>query len=211
MQGLENDNSWPELTRFSTQPLWMYKNKRNINTDQTYLEKRILLSARTQHSWRTRIWKNINTISMHGEKFTQLHAAQRKLLRPLNNLENGSFSNRENLQYKKTADSALLSLFMRTNGKCNNSHAPSTGLSGILPSVRTQYFWRTRIWKIINTISMYGEKFYQLHAAQRQLLRLLEKRILQKKRAYNISKQQTRFYWKTAFKRFFWIQKTKSS
>ena len=31
------------------------------------------------------------------------------------NLENGSFRNRENLQYKKTADSVLLSLFMRTN------------------------------------------------------------------------------------------------
>ena len=43
---------------------------------------------------------------------------------------------REKLHYKKTADSVLLSLFMRTNGKCNNSHAP---LSGILPSVRAQY------------------------------------------------------------------------
>ena len=31
-----------------------------------------------------------------------------------NNRENGSFGNRENLQYKKTADSVLLSLFMRT-------------------------------------------------------------------------------------------------
>ena len=30
---------------------------------------------------------------------------------------------------------------------------PSTGLSGILLSVRTQYSWRTRIWKNINTIS----------------------------------------------------------
>ena len=28
------------------------------------------------------------------------------------------------LQYKKTANSVVLSLFMRTNGKCNNSHAP---------------------------------------------------------------------------------------
>ena len=37
---------------------------------------------------------------------------------------NRSFRNREDLQYKKTADSVLLSLFMRTNGKCNNSHAP---------------------------------------------------------------------------------------
>ena len=38
--------------------------------------------------------------------------------------KNRSFRNRENLQYKKTAGSVLLSLFMRTNGKCNNSHAP---------------------------------------------------------------------------------------
>ena len=37
--------------------------------------------------------------------------------------KNGSFRNKENLQYKKTADSVLLSLVMRTNGKCNNSHA----------------------------------------------------------------------------------------
>ena len=46
---------------------------------------------------------------------------------PKNNLKNGSFRNRENLLYKKAADSVLLSLFMRTNGKCNNCHAPSTG------------------------------------------------------------------------------------
>ena len=43
---------------------------------------------------------------------------------PKSNLENGSFRNRENILYTKTADSVLLSLFMRTNGKCNNSHAP---------------------------------------------------------------------------------------
>ena len=42
--------------------------------------------------------------------------------------KNRSFRNRENLKYKKTTDSVLLSLFMRTNEKCNNSHAPSTGL-----------------------------------------------------------------------------------
>ena len=45
---------------------------------------------------------------------------------------------------------------------------------------------------------MYREKFYQLHAAQRQLLRPLNN--LEKtdpteiERAYNIRKQQTRFY-----------------
>ena len=51
--------------------------------------------------------------------------------------KNGSFRNRENLQYKKTANSGVLRLFMRTIGKCNNSHAPSTGLRGILLSLRT--------------------------------------------------------------------------
>ena len=39
----------------------------------------------------------------------------------------------------ETTDSVLLSLLMRTNGKGKNSHAPSTGLSGIRISVRTQY------------------------------------------------------------------------
>ena len=43
----------------------------------------------------------------------------------LNNLENTpSESEKTYNKYKKTADSVLLSLFMRTNGKCNNSHAP---------------------------------------------------------------------------------------
>ena len=36
----------------------------------------------------------------------------------------------------KVADSVLLSLFMRDNEKCNISHAPSTGLSGIKFSER---------------------------------------------------------------------------
>ena len=40
------------------------------------------------------------------------------------NLETGSFRNRENLKNKKKADSVLLNLFMRTNGECNDSHAP---------------------------------------------------------------------------------------
>ena len=39
---------------------------------------------------------------MYGEKFYQLHVAQRQLLRPLNNLKkNGSFRYRENLKYEK--------------------------------------------------------------------------------------------------------------
>ena len=74
--------------------------------------------------------------------------------------KNWLFRYRENLQYKKTADSVWLGLFMRTNGKCNNSQAPSTNLGSILLFIRTQYSWRTRIWKNFNTISMHREKFY---------------------------------------------------
>ena len=46
------------------------------------------------------------------------------LINPINNLENRSFRNRESLQNKKTADSVLLSLFIRSNGTCSNSHVP---------------------------------------------------------------------------------------
>ena len=38
--------------------------------------------------------------------------------------KNGCFSNTENLHYKKAVDAVLLSLFIRTNGKCTNSYAP---------------------------------------------------------------------------------------
>ena len=55
------------------------------------------------------------------------------------NLENDIFRNRENLQYPKTAGSVLLSLLMRINGKCNNSHAPSTSSNSVLLSARTKY------------------------------------------------------------------------
>ena len=68
----------------------------------------------------------------------------------------GSFRNREKLQYKKTAESVWLNLFKRTNGKINNSHAPSTGLSRILLSIRIQYSWRTIILKI-STLLMYDD------------------------------------------------------
>ena len=62
--------------------------------------------------------------------FHQLHTGSKHIhliilftyLGMLNYLENGSFRNRENLIYKKTAESVLLSLFMGTNGKCNNSY-----------------------------------------------------------------------------------------
>ena len=55
--------------------------------------------------------------------------------------KNGSFRNRENLQYYKTADSVLLSLFMRANGKCNNSHAPSTGLVGFIECISARFIF----------------------------------------------------------------------
>ena len=67
-----------------------------------------------------RILKNI-VLSRFFEIF-DIH--QKLMLKWLNNLENGSLRNIENLQYKKSADSVFLSLFMRTNGNCNNSHDP---------------------------------------------------------------------------------------
>ena len=41
-----------------------------------------------------------------------------------NNLEKQILHKRENLQFMKTADSILLSLFLRTERKGNKSHAP---------------------------------------------------------------------------------------
>ena len=55
--------------------------------------------------------------------------------------KNGSLRNRENLQYMKTANSVLLSQFMRTNGNCNSPHAPSTSLNGVLLSISTVCGW----------------------------------------------------------------------
>ena len=55
---------------------------------------------------------------------------------------------------------------MITNGKCNNSHAPSTGLSGMqLPSEPNipEKKKTDLIWKNINAISMHREQIYQLH------------------------------------------------
>ena len=110
---------------------------------------------------------------MYREPFYQLHAAQRQLLLPLNNLENGSFRNTENLQDKKIAGSILLSLFMRTDRKCNNFTPSSTCLSGILFSVKQNIPEGPKYENNIDTISMNREKFYQLHEAQRQLLQPL--------------------------------------
>ena len=56
----------------------------------------------------------------------------------LNTLENGSFRNIDNLNYEKTVDSVLLSLFVITTGNCNITPLGNSG-SNILLSVRTQY------------------------------------------------------------------------
>ena len=79
--------------------------------------------------------------------------------------KNGSFRNTENLQYKITAHSVLLSLFMETNRKCNNSQAHQHQVAFCLLS-EPNIPERPEYEKNINTISMYGEKFYQLHSAQ---------------------------------------------
>ena len=117
----------------------------NSHTPSTGLSG-TLPSVRTQFSWRTSIWKILTLYRCMGRSFPNSSQKQRQLLRPLNNLENGSFRHRENLQYKKTAELlGSIESVHENNGKCNDSHAPSTGLSGTLPSVRTQYSWRTII------------------------------------------------------------------
>ena len=61
---------------------------------------------------------------MYVEKFYQLHMVQRQLLRPLNNLENGSFRNRDNLQYNKTAD--LVGQIYPTELQLNKANSSDT-------------------------------------------------------------------------------------
>ena len=63
---------------------------------------------------------------------------------------------------------------MRTNGKCNNSHAPLALAQAIFcfpsePNIPEE----PQNMKNINTIVMYWEKIYKHHAPQRQLLRPL--------------------------------------
>ena len=65
-----------------------------------------------------------------GRSFTNSTQKQRQPLRPLNDLTEIA----RTYNIKKTTDSALLSLFMRTNGKYSSSFAPSSGLRGILLS-----------------------------------------------------------------------------
>ena len=76
----------------------------------------ILLSLKTKYS-------QISTLYQCTQN--QLHVETTKAAAtPKKSGKIGSFKKRNNLQYKKKADSVLLSLFMRTNGKCNNSQVP---------------------------------------------------------------------------------------
>ena len=116
----------------------------------------ILLSVRTQFMKDQNMKIYQHYINARGEVLSEKTTAAATL----NNMENGSFRYRENLQFKKTAILVLVSQFMRSNGRCNNSHAPSTGLRGILFSVKMD-----QNMKNINIISMHGEKFYRLQAS----------------------------------------------
>ena len=59
---------------------------------------------------------------------------------------------------------------MRINGKCNNSHTPSTGLSGILLSVRKGTFMYTHNFDIDYLhLKSYGEYVFK-HIMSENLL-----------------------------------------
>ena len=76
-----------QQTRFYWVCSWeLMESATNLTPPSTGLSG-ILLSIRTQYSWRTRIWKNINNISMHGESFTNSSQKQQQLVRPLNKQE----------------------------------------------------------------------------------------------------------------------------
>ena len=64
------------------------------------------------------------------------------------------------LKIQKTADSVILSLFMRTNGKCKFSRPLHRLVFCFLsePNILEGPEYE----KSMNTISMYGEEFYQL-------------------------------------------------
>ena len=69
--------------------------------------------------------------------------------------KNGSFRNTENLQYKKTADSVLLSMFMRPNGKCNNSHAPYHRLYSLFMNIK----WNSNAVRFKSLFTLHGGFF----------------------------------------------------
>ena len=86
---------------------------------------------------------------------------------------------------------------MRTNGKCNNSHAPSTGLRGILLTVRPKIPKGPEYEnKYLHYIDVLGEVLSTPRGTTTgKPLNNLEKTDPSEiERAYKIRKQQTRFY-----------------
>ena len=68
-------------------------------------------------------------VRKYDQEMSQSHTADQTIAPRGRNTsiiwENGSYRNRENLQYSETADSVLFSLLMRTNGKNTSSHVSS--------------------------------------------------------------------------------------
>ena len=83
----------------------------------------------------------------------------------------------------------LMSLHMRTNGKCNYSITPYHWLKRYTALRQNSIFLKNQNMHKYNTISIYVEKFYQLHAPQRQLLQPL---IIRKKDSAVIENLQYR-------------------
>ena len=102
------------------------------------------------------------------------HSQTRSHMVSSNNRKNRSFRNRENLQYKKTADSVKLSLFMRTNRKYNDSHTPKHRLKRYSAFRQNPMFLKDHNTKKISTLSMHGKKFYQLYPAQQKSMKSVQ-------------------------------------
>ena len=56
---------------------------------------------------------------------------------------------------------------MRCNGKCNNSHAPSTALAVFYVSSEPNIPEGSDYENNVNTVSMHGDKFYQIHTERK--------------------------------------------
>ena len=81
----------------------------------------------------------------------------RQLLRPPNNLEKKHPSEKERTYNIRKLQTRFYWVFSWELMERATILPPfSTGSSSILLSVRTQYSWRTRLWKNINNISMEG-------------------------------------------------------
>ena len=85
--------------------------------------------------------------------------------------ENQVVSKSENLLNLETSDSISLPLFTRTDGECNNHNTFSTCLADVLFSAYICYLISPGPeYKNVNTISMPGERLYQVKTAKRQLV-----------------------------------------